>query len=565
VSAVRLVGVHPRAELECRPRLFAALSEALAVGFEARDAGDWHGLDALIELAGASEAQAAASAGVRALGALVPEGSVAEPQAVLLANAAPVDRRLRDQELSDGRISHAAPLVSVVGAQVLATRRASRAADQPLWTREGLLDTVAVAPLELGADEPLRSRLASDRSLALLPLVHLLRELTAGEGWQPPRARAAFLLDDPNLHWPSYGYLKLPVLARHADVHGYQLALAMVPLDARFAHPAAARLLRDQRSLSLLVHGNDHFGGELGHTTGESEALALAAQSQRRVAAFERRSRISVSRVMVPPHEECSEAVARALARTGFDAITMTRPYPWLSPQPRHWLTAPSNAGPLTGWRVADFTPGNLPVMLRHPLGDDYRSPAELALRAYLDQPLIVYGHHDDLADGLDILERAAVEVNALGDVIWGSLGELAQTNFETCREGTSLRLRAFSRRVCIKVPEGVETLAVELPVAASEASRERLLVLSRSDGDEPEGFGAARPAQDRQLVRAAQPLEQTLDVMEGEVIELGLRRADAVDPDAVSPPARNLRAIARRLAGEGRDRALPLARRIAR
>ena len=183
----------------------------------------------------------------------------------------------------------------------------------------------------------------------------------------------------------------------------------MVPLDARVAHPKAARLLREQSGISLCVHGNDHFGGELGRVREHGGALALAAQSLRRIESFEQRTGVSVSRVMVPPHEECSEAIAAALARTGFAAISMTRPFPWLSPPPQHWLTAASEDRTLAGWQPADVAASGIPVLLRHPVAPPLYSPAEVALRAYLDQPLILYGHHDDLRDGLDLLaERTA-------------------------------------------------------------------------------------------------------------------------------------------------------------
>src|SRR5437588_776228 len=82
--------------------------------------------------------------------------------------------------------------------------------------------------------------------VALLALVHFLREVSAEHRWTPPPLRASFIVDDPNLHWPSYGFLRYRELVAHADAHGYHVALATVPLDGWFAHPAAARLLRER-------------------------------------------------------------------------------------------------------------------------------------------------------------------------------------------------------------------------------------------------------------------------------------------------------------------------------
>jgi hypothetical protein len=534
VSAVRLVGVHPGAELRRRPRLFAALSEAFSeVRFEAREDGETAGLDALVELGGEREARRASAAGVRALAALAPEGEPGSTVLVELCTSAGLDRRVHGQELPDRHLHGRVRLEAERNAEVLACT-----AEAPAWIREGLLDVVAVAPAELAEGEPLRDRFGAGRFLALLPLLELLRELTAETAWRPPPLRAAFLLDDPNLHWPSYGFLSLPRLGRHAAEHRYHLALAMVPLDARIAHPEAARLLRERDGISLCVHGNDHYGGELGQIREQGEAMALAAQALRRISAFERRTGVPVSRVMVPPHEECSETMAAALARTGFAAISMTRPFPWLSAPPRHWLTD-GRSGALPGWAPADVTPSGLPVLLRHPLAAPHFSPAELALRAYLDQPLILYGHHDDLAEGLDVLAERSNAVNRLGAVRWGSLGALAAGNFHSRLDGDLLRLRPYSRRITVEIPAEARQAVVEPPWD--------------SEGEVVKTPGGAVPA------------EEPFAVTGGASLDLRLQRPDAVSPKAVAAPPRRLRPLARRALGETRDRLQPARRRLRR
>lgn len=529
MNAVIVVGVHPRAELERRTALFAALSEAFpGVRFEGRETGAQSDLDALIDLGDGAEASAAAARGIRALAAPVTEGEAGEATDVTFPDCPSLDPRLRGQTLPDRHLGSRATLTTTAGAETLAA-----AAGEPLWTRRGRLDIVAVSPHELAAGEPLRARLGRVRSLALLPLLELLRALTVADRWRPPPPRATFLLDDPNLHWPSYGYLKLPRLARHSAEHDYHLALAMVPLDAWFAHPTSARLLRERSSLSLLIHGNDHFGGELGEIDLDADALALAAQARRRIDSFERRTGIAVSRVMAPPHEECSEAVARALSRVGFDAITMTRPYPWLAPPPSHWLGAPPQIGALAGWRPADFTPGNLPVLLRLPFSEQHWCSAELVLRAYLDQPLVLYGHHDDLRDGLDVLARRTAAVNRIAAVRWASLGDIAAANFEHRIEGELLRLRPYSRRIAAEVPGGVTHAVIE-PPPGLEAGE----LIRTPDGTVPAG--------------------EPFPVSGSGSLKLTLEAPDAVAPNSVPTPPSRPWPLARRLASEARDRAVP-------
>ena len=186
------------------------------------------------------------------------------------------------------------------------------------------------------------------------------------------------------------------------------------------------RLFREgAEQLSVCVHGNEHLGPELGRPRSVAEGVALGAQALRRVASFERRTGVSVDRVMVPPHERISEPMARALAVCGFQALCTTRPYPRAVNSPDlPWLTRPSDAGPLAAWEPVDVVAGGLTVLLR---ADFILTPREeLVLRAFLGQPLILYGHHDLLREGPDPLAEAAGAIERLGEVRWCSLAEIA-------------------------------------------------------------------------------------------------------------------------------------------
>ena len=197
--------------------------------------------------------------------------------------------------------------------------------------------------------------------MGLLPLLHFLRQLLADEGWKLPAPRAAFVIDDPNLHWPSYGFLKYPQLAEHASRHGYHLAFATVPLDGwRVDARAVATMREHPAALSLLIHGNDHVARELAGLDSDRQAEAAMAQALRRIAALERASGLSVARVMAPPHGVCSEAALRAMFRLGFEAACISRPYPW-----RDGLPAPT---PLAGWHPAELVAGGIPVAPRQAL-----------------------------------------------------------------------------------------------------------------------------------------------------------------------------------------------------
>jgi hypothetical protein len=529
------VGVTPAQQLESRPRLFAALEAALPVRFEGREAGAFGDLAGLLVLGGTSAP--GVPTGLPTLSLAVPEPL--EPDATtdnVLANREEVDARLRGAVLPDTRLGATAD----EGRAAIAAESGVVLAEGdgvPTWKRSGENETARLIPAELGPREALRERLCDGRSAALLPLLHFLRARSEAIRWQPPAARASLLFDDPNLHWPSYGFVKLAELSTHAREHGYHVALATVPLDAWFAHPAALRTLKgSEGAISLLVHGNDHDGGELGRVATEADALTLAAQALRRVEAFGRRTGVAVDPVMVPPHEACSHATLSGLRRCGFEAITMTRPYPWVEFEPHSWLARPEEAGALVGWRPSEFVEG-VPVLLRHPIAG--RSSAELTLRAFLDQPLILYGHHEDVHDGPAALLEAVEEVNRLGPTSWSSLSEIAATSFETRSEGSRLAVRLLSRKARVEVPTAVEEITVELPAT----------------GPEPQG-------EILQIAGAEANPGEPIKVEPGSSLEIALTPVDAIDPAAVPAPRRRPLAVVRRLASEGRDRLRPLAAR---
>lgn len=448
------IAVFPAREHTRRTRLFAALEAAYPVIFQARATDGLGGLDGAIAFGGEAAAtlDGAGLPGLAAHGEELDAGSpgggasgrptgLALPAgAVSLARAAALDRPLHGARLSD-RYARALPSSCARAAtgEVLATLD-----ERPAWvkTREEAtaLYHVGCAPAELRDGEALRERLEPGRCLAMLALVQFLRNLVAGPAGsrqrptdrtavRPPvetQLHATFLIDDPNLHRPRYGHLRYRELLRDARAHGYHLAVAMVPLDGWFADSRVARMFREgARHLSVCVHGNEHDGPELSRPRSTEQGIVLGAQALRRAAAFERRTGVAVDRVMVPPHEQISEPMAHALHQCGFRALCTTRPYPWLATTPQMpWLTRPADVGPLAGWRPTDVVAGGLPVLLRSDFALHPRE--ELVLRAFLGQPLILYGHHEVLRGGPAELAAAAAQIDALGTVRWSSLGEIA-------------------------------------------------------------------------------------------------------------------------------------------
>ena len=399
---------------------------------------------------------------------------------------------------------------------------------RPVWvrSRSGIGRRAASRLEELGPQEVLRDRFREKSFFSLLPAIQFLREVTRDAAFEPPPLRAAFLFDDPNLHWPSYGHIRFRELAAHAEEHGYHVSCGTIPLDGWLVDPRAAEIFRGHEArLSLCMHGNNHTHHELGVPRSLEDSLAVVSQALRRVERLETRSGCEVDRIMVAPHCVCGQAAMRAMGLLGQEAICISRPYPWLE-------HAPSD-DPLAQWGIGDVVEG-LPVISRWPLA---WSDDDIVLRSYLDQPLVLYGHHDDLAPGLNVLAARAELVNSLGEVTWCRLREISRTNLLKRSEGSTLHVRLVSRRVRVEVPAGVDTIRLDGPF--------------QWDAEEIRADGGT--------VLVDRVIELSPEVSRvGAAVEIAVHPRDARDPAKIPSPQFSVRPWIRRALTESRDRVRP-------
>ena len=229
-----IVFVAPVGAVSARPRLFAALAEAFPVRFVDWTPGRRDGAG-LITVGHDADVPAPAGlpSNVPVLALAGPPSPGTSAERFTLGSADGVDRRIRRVTLTD-RFA-AAPLEGAAahGDEVLAV-----AGPTPVWTVSrgaGPLHRLRSTLPELGSDDVLYA-LLSRHQLTAVALIQFLRGLCAAEDWTPTPLRAAFLFDDPNLRWRSYGFIDYARLAAHADEHGYHAAMAMIPLDAGRPH-----------------------------------------------------------------------------------------------------------------------------------------------------------------------------------------------------------------------------------------------------------------------------------------------------------------------------------------
>jgi hypothetical protein len=513
----------------------AALQEVLPVTFEARSAEQLRGLDGLLVF---DPAGLEAAPVVPAL--MIPsQCGASRREPVEFSHSEHVQRPLRGRRLVESVAHESTDRLPSRADAILAT-----VGRDAVWWRTQTGGSCAYFSAfgaeEIRLEQTLRGNLRAGCFMGLVPLLQFLGELCKELTWSERALQASFVIDDPNLHWPSYGYLRYADLIEHASRHSYHVGIAMVPRDGWLVSERAAKLVRENgERISLLVHGNDHVSRELGGLRTDRAAELAIGQALRRIASFERRARLTVGRVMAPPHGACSEPALRAMFRFGFDAACISRADPWRDRLPP-W-------SPLAGWSPAELVGGGLPVLPRQAIG----APREdLIFRALLRQPLIVYGHHWDVAEGLDVLDQAAQEINRLGDVRWGPLETIASENYLSRREGELLVVQMHSRRARIDVPAGVTALRVQTPATLGDPLWSGL------------SYGRDQAVMRRSTVGWS---SGPLDVAPCAELELALPPARPLDQRSLPEPPRKLWPPVRRGLVELRDRARPFVSRRAR
>jgi hypothetical protein len=528
------IAVFPASKRESEGRLLASLAELYPVDFVGEHEIGLQRMDAAIffpEAGGLS--QAVFERGVSSFrfvcgGRGIP---LAPKTSVVFSPNAVLHPALRNAQIPVGCDTSVAELSACDGDVPLAQHGSAK-----FWQfrveGKAELHTNAVTPPELRGEQFLLwSWLRPDNWAALLPLMHFLRRVTEAADWSPAPTQACFMFDDPNLHSVRYGYLDFPQVAHECLTHKYHVAVATVPLDTWYAAPAAVGLFRRNReSLSLLIHGNDHVANELGRERSPDEALRLLAQALKRVDRFERRTGLRVGTVIAPPHGGCSESMLAQMLCLPFEGVCTSvgsLVHSYKGNLPLHFGLSP-----------VSFLAGGFPMLRRWDL---HYGLAPLRLAAFLGQPIIPYGHHQDCADGLKNLAEIAETVNSWGPTTWTDPESILRGHYRTKRDGELLHVQMWSRHVHVRVPEGISNVMVHVPFR-DDACRVREETGGRSVVD-VEACAAGVP------VRVAQ----------SRVLDLSIQSSCSVEPSSVGRPRHRVWPVMRRTLAIGRDRLTPI------
>ena len=231
---LRLIAVYPASTYVNNLRLLEALQDIYSVRFIACSAEDLITFQYALLLE-ATEAQISTvqQYGLRCF--VCPDGVRQELESVSddvrFANHKEIDKSFRVSTFYETTINEACQLNCQADDIVLAEK-----GGLPIWLRRScgtsVMDLVAVKPKKVAANEILREHFNRHCFTHILPLLHFVREVAEENSadYTEPYC-ACIVIDDPSLYHPSYGCINFRKLGKHAQQHGYHVAIATIPLD----------------------------------------------------------------------------------------------------------------------------------------------------------------------------------------------------------------------------------------------------------------------------------------------------------------------------------------------
>jgi hypothetical protein len=257
--------------------------------------------------------------------------------------------------------------------------------------------------------------------------------------WHTPGDYANLTIDDLWLREP-YGHVNYESLLQEAEQHDYHATIAFIPWNFDRSEPKMVSLFQAHPDrLSICVHGNNHVHQEFGpfdsHPLGKQSKDI--EQSLARMEKFKQLTNIPYDAVMVFPHSISPEATFSALKGTNFLATANS-------------LNVPSDAKTPSdvefALRTATLHFANFPSLRRYSAETDIPK-LQLAIDAFLGNPMLFYAHESFFASGIDAFNKTADEVNQIQpDMQWRGLGDIAKHLYlERLRDDGNFDVRTFS------------------------------------------------------------------------------------------------------------------------
>jgi len=281
----------------------------------------------------------------------------------------------------------------------------------------------------------------------IAPMLLFVRCAAGDRAWHRPGHYANLSIDDPWLT-KAYGHLDYAALLPEMQKHNFHTTVAFVPWNYDRSDPEVARLFREHPDrLSVCIHGDNHDHREFAdyQTIPLERQVHDIKQAIARMEAFSEKTGVPHSRVMVFPHGIAPELTLAALKRYNFLATANSEYVP---------LGTPSPTDPFFFLGSATLQFANFPSLRRYPAEGTFKR-LRLAVNAFLENPLLYYGHEYLFDNGIGAFNATADAVNELvPGVAWKDLTYIARHLYRLrIREDGNYDVELLSAEVDLENP----------------------------------------------------------------------------------------------------------------
>jgi hypothetical protein len=295
-----------------------------------------------------------------------------------------------------------------------------------------------------------------------------LRYAAGERAWHGQGHYANLTIDDAWLREP-YGHVHYQGLLQEMEQHNFHTTLAFIPWNFDRNDPKVVALFRAHADrFSVCVHGNNHHHQEFGPYDSKplNGQIDDIKQGLARMAKFSELTQLPYDPVMIFPHSIAPEQTLAELKRYNFTATANFINVP---------LGASAPAGPEFALRTATMAFSSFPSLRRY--SDEAPRPeSQLAIDAFLGNPILFYVHESFFAAGIGAFDNTAETINRLQpDTQWRSLGYIVQHlyleklrddgNYDVQTYGGTIRLDNVHQRDTIFFVEKDEDFSLPLTV----------------------------------------------------------------------------------------------------
>lgn len=277
---------------------------------------------------------------------------------------------------------------------------------------------------------------------SLAPQLMFVRYAAGEKAWHSQGHYANLTIDDAWLR-ESYGSVNYKELLQEMERHNFHTTLAFIPWNFDRSEAAVVSLFREHPDrFSICIHGNNHHHQEFGAYGSKplDGQIYDIKQGLARMARFSELTGLPYDPVMVFPHSIAPEQTLAELKRYNFTATA-------------NFINVPLGANPPSGpefaLRPATMAFSGFPSLRRY--SDEAPRPeSQLAIDAFLGNPMFFYVHQGFFADGIGAFNDTATAVNRIQpDTQWQSLGYIAQHLYlEKERDDENYDVLAYGRDI---------------------------------------------------------------------------------------------------------------------